>query len=157
MLKVQIYSKTKAEIDKFLNLFEDRKMIGLDYWTYEDDHILDFKLNAPFHLKEEKVTNQKNVTDKKELGAMEQELKEEIQRLNNIIEDLKKPKQDKSKNAQLIALVGLYKNSGLSYQKTADKLNNEGYTNSRNNPLNKMQVKRLYDLYLKEQTVLLAK
>lgn len=93
---------------------------------------------------------------KKELTQLEKELIKEVNRLKKIIEDLQQPKQDKSKNVELVGLVGLYKSNGLSYQKIADKLNMDGYTNSRNNQFNKMQIKRLYDLYLKEQASLLT-
>lgn len=157
MLRVQLMSYSKDEIDQFTNLFDDKKMIGLDYYSINEDHIFTFHLNTPFHLKRESVTNSENVTVQKLSKPMEQELKAEIEQLKGIIEQLKRPKQDTTKNRSLVAMVGLYRSSGLSLQKIADKLNGEGLTNSRNNPFNKMQIKRLYDLYLKEQKDLLQK
>ena len=66
-------------------------------------------------------------------------------------------KQDLSVNKSLIARVGLYRNKGLSYQKIADKLNNEGFRTSRRNKLNRMQVMRLYKQYQDEGKKLLKK
>lgn len=66
-------------------------------------------------------------------------------------------KQDTSINTSLISIVGLYRNSGMTFQEIGDKMNEEGYTNSRGNQLNKMQVNRLYKKYEEEQKKLLKK
>ena len=66
-------------------------------------------------------------------------------------------KQDNSKNAQLIAIIGLYRSAGMSFQTIADKLNTEGHTNSRGNAFNKMTVQRLFKKYEVEQQLLLLK
>lgn len=55
------------------------------------------------------------------------------------------PKQDLSINTRLVNEIEIYREMGDSYQQIADKLNADGYTNSRGNKLNSMQVKRLFD------------
>ena len=66
-------------------------------------------------------------------------------------------KQNLSVNKTLIARIGLYRKNGLSFQKIADKLNAEGFLNSRKNKLNRMQVIRLHDKYLIEEKTKLKK
>lgn len=60
------------------------------------------------------------------------------------------PRQDLSINNDLISIIVQQKDKGKSYQKIADFLNKKGFTNSRGNELNSMQVNRLYKKSLKK-------
>lgn len=64
-------------------------------------------------------------------------------------------KQDLKINTNLVGVIGIYRNAGMSFQDIANKMNEEGYTNSRGNALNKMQVSRLYKQYQIESKALL--
>jgi len=66
-------------------------------------------------------------------------------------------KQDTSKNPHLIGVAGLYASSGLSMAKIAEKMNKEGYKNSRGNEINKEQVQRWLKKYRDEEAKLLKK
>ncbi len=66
-------------------------------------------------------------------------------------------KQDVRKNVKLSGVVGLYRSRGMSFQKISDKMNADGYTNSRGLKMNRQQVYRLYEKYKKEEIELLKK
>ena len=106
-----------------IQLFFDllSKSIAIELETFEAKG----KHNAMFKLNFKKlqqlVTNQTNVT-----------------------------KQDVNINSTLIGVIGLYRSQGQTFQEIAKRMNKEGYKNSRNNALNKMQVSRLYKKYQEE-------
>lgn len=118
---ITIQSADKRDIDLFFDLIGERVGKRLQRFEAKGTHTAMFEID--FRELQKIVTNgNENVTKK----------------------------QDLSKNSNLCAVVGLYRKSGLSFQKIADKLNAEGYTNSRNRKFNKMQVSRLYDKYMQE-------
>ena len=66
-------------------------------------------------------------------------------------------KQDININSTLIGVIGLYRSQGQTFEEIAERMNKEGYRNSRNNKLNKMQVNRLYKKYQEEVKAKLKK
>lgn len=111
---ITIQSTKKADLDLFFQLLGDRVGRGKQEWDKDGNHTCMFTLN--FKELQRVVTNAKgNVTKK----------------------------QDLSINKELIKRVKRYRKSGLSFQKVADKLNSEGFKNSRGNKLNRMQVCRM--------------
>lgn len=125
---ITIQSKDSRDIDLFFTLLGDR--VGKGKKQFENDGTHTCMFTIDYRQLQKVVTNgNKNVTKK----------------------------QDLSVNKSLIARVGLYRNKGLSYQKIADKLNNEGFRTSRRNKLNRMQVMRLYKQYQDEGKKLLKK
>ena len=89
-------------------------------------------------LKESKTHNQYHTTFELDFAALQQR----IERRNR--------KQDTTVNKNLIGVIGLYRAAGNSFQAIADKMNGEGYRNSRGLLLNKTQVRRLHQQYLEE-------
>ncbi len=86
-----------------------------------------------------------------------EQLFQEMKKLEQENEALKKEllkkgrKQDLSINQELILVIRAYRQSGLTFQQIADRLNERNFKNSRGNKLNTMQVKRLFDKYQKEK------
>lgn len=89
-------------------------------------------------LQESKTSNQYHATFELDFAALQQRIEQRRQ------------KQDTTINKNLIGVIGLYRASGNSFQAIADKMNDEGYRNSRGRLLNKTQVRRLHQQYLKE-------
>jgi len=82
------------------------------------------------------------------LSIENEALKKEIEELNNQLIKAS-PKQNLEVNKLLISAIQMYRMRGMSFQKIANKLNEDNYKNSRGNPLNSMQVKRLFDKHSK--------
>ncbi len=117
------------------------------------------------------VKKNNRIVELKDFSAKEclsrfQDLKDEIQRLDLINlalyqenQDLKeqlattsKPKQNLDKNDKISTLIALLRDTqNLSFQSIADTLNNKGFTNSREQPFNRMLVNRLYTRYKSNQ------
>lgn len=100
-----------------------------------------FELLSPSiatQLQEAKTSNEYHAIFELDFAALQQR----IQRQRN--------KQDVTVNKNLIGVIGLYRASGTSFQGIADKMNEEGYRNSRGLLLNKTQVRRLHQQYLEE-------
>ena len=89
-------------------------------------------------LKESKTNNQYHTIFELDFAALQQRIEQ------------RRKKQDITINKNLIGVIGLYRVSGNSFQVIADKMNNEGYRNSRGRLLNKTQVRRLHQQYLEE-------
>lgn len=121
-MKVHLISNKKDEIELFFTLLSKTIAINKTQFTKDDGEV-----HAIFDMDFKKL--QRTVTNKRKKVTL---------------------KQDLSVNAKLAARVGLYRSNGLSFQKIADKMNREGFRNSRKNKLNKMQVQRFYKEYQKE-------
>ena len=89
-------------------------------------------------LQESETSNEYHATFELDFAALQQRIEQ------------RRRKQDTTVNKNLIGVIGLYRASGNSFQAIADKMNNEGYRNSRGRLLNKTQVRRLHQQYLEE-------
>ena len=138
---IRIQSDDKESIDLFFELLGKGIVAkGSDSESFEGGgvHTAIFKLDFK--------GLQKAVTIKKK------------RKTKNVTKPQKRPlKQDNKKNVKLTGVVGLYRSRGMSYQKIADKMNDDGYTNSRGLAICKQQVYRLYEKYKKEEIKLLKK
>lgn len=130
---IKIQSERKGDIELFFDLLDKsivaKESDGEPFFaggTYTSIFELDFK------------ALQKIVTFKK-----------------NIKNVTKVVKQDNSKNVALSAVAGLYASNGMVMEKIAEKMNADGYTNSRGRKINKQQVFRLLKKYRKEEAKLL--
>ena len=122
----------------------------------------DYENDIPIIVKKKsRIVELKDFPVKEYLDRFRQ-LKEENQRLNLFLLALyeenktlksqlistSNPKQDLEKNDKLSSLITLFRDTqGLSFQSIADALNNKGFTNSRGQQFNRMQVNRLYTKY----------
>jgi len=134
---IKIQSKSKADIELFFELVPDVATKKSSAKPFEVKGVYTSLFEVDFKGLQKNVTNKKknkNVTKKKKVL-----------------------KQDTKKNVKLSGVVGLYRTSGLSYQKIADKMNKEGYTNSRGAKIDKQQVFRLYQKYQEEEIKLIKK
>jgi len=122
---VRVQSEKKEDIDLYLELLSGSAK-KINRFDVEGLYTATFRVD--FRALHKIVTNKSNVTNIK--GKVK--------------------KQDTSINKELSALVGLYKSNGKSLQVIADKLNKDGFTNSRGNKINKEQVNRLYKKYKAE-------
>ena len=129
MMNVKIQSNLKNDLELYFRLLPN-VAIGVQEFEQDGTHTAMFTID--FKELHKVVTKKENVT-------------------------ITPNKQDLSVNANLVGLVGLYRNNGTSFQKIADRLNKDGYKTSRGGKLNKMQVSRLYEKYLKESNKKLEK
>lgn len=111
---ITIQSTDERDIDLFFTLLGDKVGTEKKQWKNKRTHTCIFRLD--FRELQKNVTNKKdNVTKKQNLSI----------------------------NKDLISRIELYRGNGLSFQRIADKMNAQGFKNSRGNKLNKMQVSRL--------------
>jgi len=139
MIKIQ--SKDKADIELFLELVPNVATKKSNTEPFEVKGVYTSLFEVDFKALHKNVTFKRKKNNKK----------------NNVTKKKKVLKQDNKKNVKLSGVVGLYRTSGLSYQKIADKMNKEGYTNSRGSKIDKQQVFRLYQKYQQEEIKLLKR
>lgn len=136
---IRIQSESKSDIELFFDLVEGVATKGSDTKPFEGGGVYTSVFEVDFKALHKNVTNKKKRKKKK------------VTKKNKVL------KQDNKKNVKLSGIVGLYRSRGMSYQKIADKMNEEGYTNSRNLKIGKQQVFRLYEQYKQEEVKLLSK
>lgn len=137
---IMLYSKDIPDVAAFLdifNLFFEPEFEGQG----KGEKTAAFKLklkgnNIKIKQDHEQDAIKKMIQRIEDLEYRNQQLKYEL--------ELLQPKQNLAINDMLITKIKELKAKGLSFQKIADALNEEGYSNSRGNSLNAMQVSRLH-------------
>lgn len=116
--------------------------------------LTNFLLNAPsnnvpdINMKEDIYSIKMSLKDLAPFIKNVLEIRAENENLKAHLNTLLGKKQDLEKNAKIIQMIGLMKDfEGINFSTIAKRLNEHGFTNSRNNKFTRLQVNRLYKKY----------
>lgn len=152
MLNIHFTCEGIKDVCEFMKLYSN---VFPPHWQGHfkgaNSGVFTIKRNAAGRTTVEHQPALKEAFDYQRVEQLLQEMKKLEQENTALKNELLKKgrKQDLSINKELILVIRAYRQSGLTFQQIADRLNEKNFRNSRGNKLNTMQVKRLFDKHKK--------